>query len=205
MPFLHRNKLCITYTGMPFLHRNKSCITYTGMPFLHRNKSCITYTGMPFLHRNKSCITYTGMPFLNRNKSCITQCPPNSSDRQTGRTNMWSVRFASFPVGPNCPMLFQILCILCILRVRQIEVQSYEMILLTGPNVLWSSTKFRGHCITYTGMPFLHRNKSCIIYTGMPSSPPSPPWNCSPSPTASGPERYIVCLCLNIYKKAKAW
>ena len=61
---------------------------------------------------------------------------------------MWTVRFASFPVGPNCPMLFQILYILCILRVRQIEVRSYEMILLTWPNVLWSSTKFRGHCLS---------------------------------------------------------
>ena len=77
-----------------------------------------------------------------------TQGRTDSSVRQihrTGRTNMWSVRYASFPVGPNCPMLFQILCILCILRVRQIEVRSYEMILLTEPNVLWSSTKFRGH------------------------------------------------------------
>ena len=33
------------------------------------------------------------------------QCPPNSSDRRTGRTNMWSVRFASFPAGLKCPML----------------------------------------------------------------------------------------------------
>ena len=84
----------------------------------------------------------------NRSMRALLQCPPNSSDRRTGRTNMWTVRFASFPVGPNCPMLFQILYILCILRVRQIEVRSYEMILLTGPNVLWSSTKFRGHCFS---------------------------------------------------------
>ena len=27
----------------------------------------------------------------------LQQCPPNSSYRRTGRTNMWSVRFASFP------------------------------------------------------------------------------------------------------------
>ena len=52
-----------------------------------------------------------------------------------------------FPVWPNCPMLFKILCMLFLLGVRQIEDRSYKMILLTGPNVLWSSTKFRGQCV----------------------------------------------------------
>ena len=80
------------------------------------------------LKLGQSLLTYIVLNIHERmERHCTCWCFSVRQIHRTGRTNMWLVKFASFPAGLKCPML---LPILRILRVRQIWVWSYEMILL---------------------------------------------------------------------------
>ena len=79
---------------------------------------------------------------------CQSECSRNSADCWTKQTKVQLVRFAHFLAGRICLMSVPALCILrwYFGQVENISVQWNTVCLPTGPNVLWSSKKFRGHC-----------------------------------------------------------